>query len=38
LEIYSKDINHLVGAKSGINLPIEYNNKIIGVVGSGYYR
>ncbi|PJB56916.1 MAG: transcriptional regulator CdaR, partial [Candidatus Infernicultor aquiphilus] len=33
LEIYSKDINHLVGAKPGINLPIEYNNKIIGVVG-----
>ncbi|MCK4309700.1 MAG: helix-turn-helix domain-containing protein, partial [Candidatus Atribacteria bacterium] len=33
LEIYSKDINHLVGAKPGINLPIEHNNKIIGVVG-----
>lgn len=33
LEIYSKDINHLMGAKSGINLPIEHNNKIIGVVG-----
>ncbi|MBA7650596.1 Carbohydrate diacid regulator [subsurface metagenome] len=33
LEIYSKDINNLVGAKPGINLPIEYNNKIIGVVG-----
>jgi len=33
LEIYSKDINHLFGAKPGINLPIEYNNKIIGVVG-----
>ena len=33
LEIYSKDINHLVGAKPGINLPIENNNKIIGVVG-----
>ncbi len=33
LEIYSKDINHLVGAKPGINLPIEYNNEIIGVVG-----
>jgi len=33
LEIYSKDIKHLVGAKPGINLPIEYNNKIIGVVG-----
>jgi carbohydrate diacid regulator len=33
LEIYSKDINHLVGAKPGINLPIEYNDKIIGVVG-----
>jgi carbohydrate diacid regulator len=33
LEIYSKDINHLVGAKPGINLPIEHNSKIIGVVG-----
>ncbi|MHC2994187.1 MAG: hypothetical protein IBV53_01585 [Candidatus Atribacteria bacterium] len=33
LEIYSNDINHLVGAKPGINLPIEHNNKIIGVVG-----
>lgn len=33
LEIYSKDINHLVGAKPGINLSIEHNNKIIGVVG-----
>jgi len=33
LEIYSKDINHLVGARPGINLPIEHNNKIIGVVG-----
>ena len=33
LEIYSKDINHLVGAKPGINLPIEHNKKIIGVVG-----
>lgn len=33
LEIYSKDINHLMGAKPGINLPIEHNNKIIGVVG-----
>jgi len=33
LKIYSKDINHLVGAKPGINLPIEHNNKIIGVVG-----
>ena len=33
LEIYSKDINHLAGAKPGINLPIEHNNKIIGVVG-----
>ena len=33
LEIYSRDINHLVGAKPGINLPIEHNNKIIGVVG-----
>ena len=33
LEIYSKDIDHLVGAKPGINLPIEHNNKIIGVVG-----
>lgn len=33
LEIYSKDKNHLVGAKPGINLPIEHNNKIIGVVG-----
>jgi carbohydrate diacid regulator len=33
LEIYSKDINHLVGARPGINLPIEDNNKIIGVVG-----
>lgn len=32
LEIYSKDINHLVGAKPGINLPIEHNSKIIGVV------
>ena len=33
LEIYSKDINHLAGAKPGINLPIEHNDKIIGVVG-----
>jgi len=33
LEIYSEDINHLVGSKPGINLPIEHNNKIIGVVG-----
>lgn len=33
MEIYSKDINHLMGAKPGINLPIEHNNKIIGVVG-----
>ncbi|MEA1939448.1 MAG: sugar diacid recognition domain-containing protein, partial [Candidatus Caldatribacteriota bacterium] len=33
LEIYSKDINHLAGARPGINLPIEHNNKIIGVVG-----
>ena len=33
LEIYSKDINHLVGARPGINLPIEHNNRIIGVVG-----
>lgn len=33
LEIYSKDINHLAGAKPGINLPIEHNNKVIGVVG-----
>jgi len=33
LEIFSKDINHLVGARPGINLPIEHNNKIIGVVG-----
>jgi len=33
LEIYSRDINHLAGAKPGINLPIEHNNKIIGVVG-----
>ena len=33
LEIYSKDINHLAGARPGINLPIEDNNKIIGVVG-----
>lgn len=33
LEIYSKDINRLVGSKPGINLPIEHNNKIIGVVG-----
>ncbi len=33
LVIYPKDIEHLTGAKPGINLPIEYNNKIIGVVG-----
>jgi len=33
LEIYSKDISHLAGAKPGINLPIEHNDKIIGVVG-----
>lgn len=33
LEIYSKDINHLIGVKPGINLPIEHNDQIIGVVG-----
>jgi len=33
LAIYPQDTNHLAGAKPGINLPIEYNNKIIGVVG-----
>ncbi len=33
LVIYPEDIGSLTGAKPGINLPIEYNNKIIGVVG-----
>ena len=33
LEIYSKDINRLASSQPGINLPIEHNNKIIGVVG-----
>ena len=31
--IYSENENHLIGVKPGINLPIEENNKIIGVVG-----
>lgn len=33
LEIYFNDINHLIGVKPGINLPIEHDEKIIGVVG-----
>jgi len=33
LEIYSNDIKHLTGTKPGINLPIENNGKIIGMVG-----
>ena len=33
LEIYSNDVSHLTGTKPGINLPIENNGKIIGMVG-----
>ncbi len=33
LVIYPRDTGHLTGAKPGINLPIEYNNRVIGVVG-----
>ena len=31
--IYSENENHLIGVKPGVNLPIEENNEIIGVVG-----
>ena len=31
--IYSENKNHLIGVKPGVNLPIEENNEIIGVVG-----
>jgi carbohydrate diacid regulator len=31
--IYPENENHLVGVKPGVNLPIEDNNEIIGVVG-----
>jgi carbohydrate diacid regulator len=33
LFIYSENKNHLIGVKPGINLPIEDNKEIIGVVG-----
>ena len=31
--IYSENESHLIGVKQGVNLPIEENNEIIGVVG-----
>jgi carbohydrate diacid regulator len=31
--IYPENESHLVGVKPGVNLPIENNNKVIGVVG-----
>ncbi len=31
--IYPENKNHLIGVKAGVNLPIEDNKKIIGVVG-----
>ncbi|MDI3533984.1 MAG: carbohydrate diacid regulator [Thermosediminibacterales bacterium] len=33
LEITDEDINKMEGVKPGINLPITFNNKVIGVVG-----
>lgn len=33
MSIYPENENHLVGVKPGVNLPIEVNNEIIGVVG-----
>ena len=31
--IYPENKNHLIGVKAGVNLPIEANKKVIGVVG-----